>query len=222
MLGELFSYFLGTFTTLFSVVNPLGMVPVFLALTVTDTPAWRATLARKASIYMVAILSFFLFAGTFIMDFFGISLVSLRVAGGIIVLRSGFLLLNSTDKSQSISEDSAAEARITTDISLSPLAMPMLSGPGSIAAVIGMATRRVDFALDTGIKDKWIALAIIFLSIVVIGVLCFLIMRASQRILPLLGRSGLDAVSKIMGFITMTVGVQFIMNGMQVYLKKIF
>jgi multiple antibiotic resistance protein len=200
---ELFNSFLGAFTSLFSVVNPLGMMPVFLALTATDTAEYRNFQARKASVYMTCILAFFLFAGTFIMTFFGISLGSLRIAGGLIVLRSGFELLNSKDK-PNLSQESTIEALEKPDISLTPLAMPLLSGPGSIAATISMAASHA---------KAYYFNFIILAAIILTGLASYAILRVSQKLLPVLGRAGLEATSKIMGFIAMTVGVQFMVNG---------
>jgi len=197
------NYFLGSFTSLFSVINPLGMMPVFLALTAAHPLAYRNLMARKACIYMMLILAFFLFAGTFIMSFFGFSLVSLRIAGGLVVMRSGFQLLNGNDKSGNLSAQGQIEAIEKADISLTPLAMPLLSGPGSIATTISLATH------TRGIVD----ISVLLLAILVIGIISFIILRLSQKLLPIISRGGLEAITKIMGFIAMTVGVQFIING---------
>jgi len=160
--------------------------------------------------------------GNFIMDFFGISLISLRIAGGIIVLRSGFDLLNNTKNKRAISRQLEAEAIVKQDISLTPLAMPLLSGPGSIAAIVSMASRKIDFRFRSTLpmSDANIAIVLILVAIVACGIISYLIMRSSAKILPLLGTAGLEAISKIMGFITMTVGVQFILNGITGYLSK--
>lgn len=208
MLSEYTNYFLAAFTSLFSIVNPLGMMPVFLALTSADTNDYRKWQAKKACLYMVGILAFFLFAGTFIMNFFGISLESLRIAGGLIVMRSGFGLLNSDDR---LSKKSKIEAIEKPDISLTPLAMPLLSGPGSIAATISLATQSPEIIHNV----------IILLAIAIIGAISYLILRVSNRLLPIIGRTGLEAASKIMGFIAMTVGVQFIINGVEHLLTRV-
>jgi multiple antibiotic resistance protein len=204
--STLFSYFLGSFTSLFSVINPLGMMPVFLALTAAHPVVYRNQMARRACTYMVIILTFFLFAGTYVMSFFGFSIISLRIAGGLVVMRSGFLLLNGNDKSGNLSDQGKQEAIIKADISLTPLAMPLLSGPGSIATTISLATR------TSGFENIHYTL-LILLAIVVIGLLSYIILRVSQTLLPILSRAGLEAITKIMGFIAMTVGVQFIING---------
>lgn len=210
MIQELFNYFLGAFTSLFSIIDPPGVMPVFLALTAAHPASYRNYTARKATIFMAGILIFFLFAGTFVMTFFGISLESLRVAGGIIIMRSGFDLLNANHKAE-LSKQSKQEALEKADISFTPLAMPLLSGPGSIAATISLATQAKSF----------VYVLVILLAILIICAITFLILRVSQRLLPYLGPSGLDAVSKIMGFIALTVGVQFILNGLSPFLAKV-
>jgi multiple antibiotic resistance protein len=200
MLHSYSNYFLAAFTSLFTIVNPLGMMPVFLGLTAADTSEYRKWQAKKACLYMACILAFFLFAGTFIMNFFGISLESLRIAGGLVILRSGLSMLNSDDR---LSKKSKLEAIEKPDISLTPLAMPLLSGPGSIAATISLATQSPEIIHNL----------IVLLSIILVGVIAYLILRVSNTLLPWIGRGGLEAVTKIMGFIAMTVGVQFFING---------
>jgi multiple antibiotic resistance protein len=203
--------FLGSFTSLFSVINPLGMMPVFLTLTAAHPVSYRNLMARRACIFMVVILTFFLLGGTYIMSFFGFTLISLRIAGGLVVMRSGFLLLNGNDKSGNLSDQGKEEAIAKADISLTPLAMPLLSGPGSIATTISLATH------SNGIFN--FNTLMILLAIVIIGILSFIILRLSSKLLPILSRGGLEAITKIMGFIAMTVGVQFIINGISQFLE---
>ncbi len=130
-------------------------------------------MARKACVFMVIILTLFLFSGTYIMSFFGFTLISLRIAGGLVVMRSGFLLLNGNDKSGNLSDKGKQEAIAKADISLTPLAMPLLSGPGSIATTISLATH------NNGMINK--NTFMILLAIVVIGLLTFIILRLTRE-----------------------------------------
>ncbi len=207
--AEILRFFFKAFTSLISIINPLGVMPVFIALTKGHEASYAHSMARKASVYMILVLAFFLMAGTYIMSFFGISLESIRIAGGLIVLRSGYMLLNPKEKS-GISKDSRIEALDKPDISFTPLALPLLSGPGSIAATITIAT-----------QARWHYRLIALAAVVVIGLLSYLTMFLSRRLMPSVGRSGLDAVTKIMGFLSMSVGVQFIMNGLEPFLKRV-
>ncbi|MCX6352392.1 MAG: MarC family NAAT transporter [Bacteroidetes bacterium] len=205
----LLKYFLTTFTGLFSIVNPLSAMPVFLALTINHTPAYRNLMAKKAAIYMTLILVFFVIAGSFILSFFGISINSIRIAGGLIVLQSGYSLLTA-DENAKLSKKSRKDAMDMKDISLTPLALPLLSGPGSIAATISLTStaRSVEYGL-------------IVLCILVIGLLSFLSLRLSQKLLLVFSKSGLEAITRLMGFISMTVGVQFIINGILPIIAKL-
>src|SRR5690606_27043254 len=109
-----------TFSALFSVVNPLGAMPVFLALTSNDSPGWRRVQLRKAAIYLACILIVFFLIGTYILNFFGISIEGLRIAGGIIISKSGFDLLRSKssyEKGRAITKRVKEEALHKDDIS---------------------------------------------------------------------------------------------------------
>ena len=129
---------LATFTTLFSIVNPFGAMPVFLTLTADDRASERARTALRACIYMVAILSVAFFGGQYILNFFGINIQHLRIAGGILLMRSAFELLTPGGNRDRVGPDALEESKQKDDISFTPLAMPMLSGPGSMAICIGL------------------------------------------------------------------------------------
>lgn len=190
------------FTSIISVANPLAAMTVFISLTEDNTDRERIQIARKASLYMFLVLITFLLAGTWIMSFFGISLPGIRIAGGLIIMRAAYDML-SPEKRSRLSEEDQQAAMDKEDVSFSPLAMPMLSGPGSIAVVIGLASQArgaVDLAVVTG--------AILLVTIISYGVL---------RIAPVsaryIGPSGMSAVTRMMGFIAMAIAVQFILSG---------
>src|SRR5690606_17387813 len=196
---------LATFSALFSVVNPFGAMPVFLTLTQDDSTARRNQQALRACIYMVLILTVFFVAGQAVLDFFGLRIHDLRIAGGIMIMKAGFDLLNSSpEKGKKISKDVVAEGVEKDDISFTPLAMPLLSGPGSIAVVISLFTKSLTI-LNMGL---------IILAIVLMGVVCYLILFFSPRLMRFMGKSGLSALSKIMGFIVLSLGVSFIVTAL--------
>ena len=133
------SLILGTVITLLPLINPLATAPTFLAITEGDTDERRHEQLRNACFYMIGILVSFLIGGTFIMNFFGISIPGLRIAGGLLVAGIGFgMLLGKNEAKPTDSVQAAARAK--RDVSFSPLAMPMLSGPGSIAVTIGFTS----------------------------------------------------------------------------------
>jgi multiple antibiotic resistance protein len=132
------TYVLSTVGALLPIVNPLSAVGLVMSITADLSEQERNEQIRRACIYMFCILTAFLVAGGLIMNFFGISIPGLRIAGGMIVSYLGFRML--FPESAAISGQERAEARAKADVSFTPLAMPSLSGPGSIAVVIGMST----------------------------------------------------------------------------------
>lgn len=198
--------FFAVFAGLFSVVNPLGAVPVYLAMSPSFTDVERRETALHASIYFLLILLAFFLAGGAILSFFGISLSALRIAGGIIIFGSGTQLLSGRmAKSRAINDKVKAEALEKEDISFTPLAMPLLSGPGSISLMIGFFSSYSD----------WTDKGIVILALLVVALVVYAILRASPMIFRLLGVAGIKAVSRIMGFIVMAIGVELIISSIK-------
>ena len=193
---------LGTVVALLPVINPVASAPVLLSITEGDSEARRAWQVKRGCIFMVAILVGFLFGGGFIIRFFGISIPGIRIAGGLLV--SGIALsMLATPHEDADERRRREEARAKRDISFSPLAMPMLSGPGSIALTIGF----------TSLADRWLDYVAIILGIVVVAVISYVTLRLSGRIMRLIGANGMNALTKFMGFLLLCIGVQFIVNG---------
>lgn len=198
------STFFAILAALFSVVNPLGAVPVFLAMTPDNTPQERKKLAWHTSLYFVLILLSFFWAGTHILGFFGIELDAMRAAGGLVILSSGYSLLNGKfAEGRAINKKVREEAIEKDDISFSPMAMPLLAGPGSISLLIGM------YAQYELMADKFIILT----AILVMGLIVFIILRIAPQLFSILGVAGLKAISRIMGFLVMAIGIQFLITG---------
>ncbi|HRE08825.1 MAG TPA: MarC family NAAT transporter [Opitutaceae bacterium] len=192
---------LGTVVALLPIINPFASTPVFLAITEGDTHAQRERQARMGCIYMVAILVLSLMGGTFIMNFFGISIPGLRIAGGLLVCGIGMSMLAARAGGSDERERDAARAKV--DISFTPLAMPMLSGPGSIAVTIGF----------TSLARHPLDYAAIILGILVVAVISYTVLRLSGQIVRLIGVNGMSALTKIMGFLLLCIGIQFVVNG---------
>lgn len=199
---HLWGIFLGTVIGLLPIINPLAAAPTFLAITEGNDDARRRNQALKGCLYMVAILVSFLIGGSFIMAFFGISIPGLRIAGGIMLTGIGMNMLGAhRDTTEEREEREAARRKV--DISFSPLAMPMLSGPGSIAVTLGF----------TSLARDWVDYVAIIAGIVVVAIVTYLTLRVSGRIVRFVGPVGMNAMTKIMGFLIMAIGVQFVVNG---------
>jgi multiple antibiotic resistance protein len=193
---------LGTVVSLLPVINPVASAPVLLAITEGDSEARRAWQVKKGCYYMVLILVGALCGGGLIIRFFGISIPGIRIAGGLLVsgLALSMLAAPHEDAGESRRRE---EARAKRDISLSPLAMPMLSGPGSIAMTIGF----------TSLADQWLDYAAIILGIILVAAISYGVLRLSGRMVRLIGANGMNALTKFMGFLLLCIGVQFIVNG---------
>jgi multiple antibiotic resistance protein len=188
-----------TFTTLFSVVNPFAAMPVFLTLTDEDTRAERARIGLHACLYMLGVLAVSFFAGQYVLNFFGINIHHLRIAGGILLVRSAFDLLAPGTPRTPVAEASV-EASHKNNVSFMPLAMPMLSGPGSMAVCIGLFTKHLTY-LD---------ISLIMAGFGLVTLASFLILVSSLPLTQALGRAGMAALARIMGFLTLAIGVNFL------------
>lgn len=201
-LTHFFQLVLGTVIALLPVINPLASAPVFLAITEGDDEAWRRRQAKRACLYMVGILVSFLLAGTLIMSFFGLSIPGLRIAGGMLICGIGFSMFAPTREDAEESRR-RAEARAKRDISFSPLAMPMLSGPGSIAVTIGF----------TSLAKGWLDYVAITLGILMVAGISFATLSLASRLVSIVGANVLAGLTRIMAFLLLCIGVQFVVNG---------
>jgi multiple antibiotic resistance protein len=202
-LFHLWGIFLGTFVGLLPVIDPLSAAPMFLAITEGHSEERRRQQARHGCLYMVAILVGFLVGGRFIMTFFGISIPGIRITGGILLTGIGMNMLAAHRSDVGGDAEERAAARRKDDISFSPLAMPMLSGPGSIAVTLGF----------TSLATGWADYIAIIAGIVVMAILTYAVLRLAGPSLKLIGPVGVNAMTRIMGFLTMCIGVQFVVNG---------
>jgi multiple antibiotic resistance protein len=191
-----------TVASLLPIINPFSAAPLFLSLTNGYSDEERNAQARQGVIYMIAILLVSLVAGSFIMNFFGLSLPGMRIAGGILVCAVGMRMLNPRDGGDR-TEQEKQEAQVKKDISFTPLAMPSLSGPGSISVVIGMSS----------LAHRVIDYVYVATGILVVALVVFIVLRFATKLVKFLGVNGLHAMTKIMGFIILCVGVQFIIHG---------
>lgn len=189
---------------LLSVMNPLGTVPVFVGLTQDHSSSERNKIGFKTSINVLIILLISFFFGKYILVFFGISLNSLKIAGGLIIALSGFSLLSGEfNKHKGMKKEKVKEdLRTRTDISLTPLAIPMIAGPGTISLLI---TYNQEYE---GIMN----IAIILGAILTATFFIYVTLRSSFYIVKKMGASGINALSRIIGFIVIAIGVEFIIS----------
>lgn len=203
--AHIISLLLGYFIAIFAIVNPITAMPVFLVLTEGNTADERNRQAMKAAFFMIGILVSFLLGGTYIVSFFGISMEGIRIAGGIMIMSWAFSLLNPKEGGRKLDRASENEAREKPDISFSPLAMPLLSGPGSIAVVMSFASQELSIT-------NYI---LIIAAIVLTSLAAYVVLRLAPKIVSVLGKTGMNGFTRMMGFIALCIGVQFIINGIR-------
>jgi MarC family membrane protein len=197
---ELFIYL---FFALFSVLNPIGTIPIFVGLTQDYTQKERARISFKTSINVSIILMISFFVGQYVLEFFGITITALRIAGGIIIASSGFSLLNGQfNKNKGINKKVEEEIQNRNDIALTPLAMPMLAGPGSISLLI--AYYQEHHAPDEMIISSF--------AIILVAASIYFVLRSAHYLANFLGSSGIVAISRIIGFLTIAIGIQYIIS----------
>jgi multiple antibiotic resistance protein len=189
-----------TFLALFPIVNPFGGVPLFFTLTAGFTPRDRNRTALKTEMYVFWILVIFMFFGRFVLNFFGISLPVLKIAGGLIVANTAWGMVTAGNRLTTAESD---EATTKEDISLTPMAMPILSGPGSIGVVMGLAAH----------VDSLSAYLGMVIGIAVLAVTVYLFLRLGGPLVARLGPSTVGAISRIFGFLILAIAVQLIWDG---------
>jgi multiple antibiotic resistance protein len=196
-----------TVGALLPIMNPFSTAPLFVSLTAGFDDQWRNRQALLACIYAFAILVTFLLLGAWIIDFFGISVPGLRVAGGLIIGFIGFrMLFPPPAPPRPAGAEGQPQAR---DVAFTPLAMPSLAGPGSISVVLTAAAQirshyPEDFVLIYAGVIAGMALTLLF-SLVVL--------RGAAMMVRFLGQGGIDAMTKIFGFLLIAIGMQFLLTG---------
>jgi multiple antibiotic resistance protein len=200
-------YTAGALLAILPIVNPLGAVPLVMTVAAHLPEAERQRQIRRACIYTFALMTGFLVAGSLIMNFFGISIPGMRIAGGMIVAFLGFRMLFPSD---TLASEVAMAGEPKYDIAFTPLAMPGLSGPGTFAVVMSLGSQA---SARTG-WDRAFDYLGVATGILLVALLSWLTLRAAERFNRLLGATGMVAMTRLMGFLMICIGVQFIINGL--------
>ena len=204
--------------SIFPVVNPPGSALVFLGLTSGATPEIRAVLARRIALnsFILLVCSFLL--GAVILQFYGISIPILRVAGGLIVAVSGWRLLNEGSHKELEAPACGVDRTNLLDQAFYPLTLPLTTGPGSIAVVISIALSEATIASR---EDRIIFVLASLLAIAVIALAILLCFAYADRIQRLLGQGGTDIAVRLSAFILFCLGLQILWTGGSELLKSV-
>lgn len=197
------AYLFNTFVSVFVMVDPFAAIPVYLVLTERFTQIEVKKTRRKAILVASCILLSFAITGMSVLNFFGISMPALRIAGGILLLK--FALEQMKGSPEKIKHEEEDESLHRDDISIVPLAMPMLAGPGAISTIVVQSTRA------TQILNFTLLIVAIFLVMWISA----LILNSSQYLYRLLGKTGLNLLGRIMGILIAAIAIEFIITGMR-------
>lgn len=197
------------FTSFFTLTNPLGTMPVFLTMTHGLDEAERRAIVKRATIASFITLMVFTFSGQFLFKFFGISTNGFRIAGGIIIFTIGYDMLQARFTNVKLKNEEIKT--YANDISITPLAIPMLCGPGAIANAIML----MDDAHTLTLKGILIGI------IALVYFITFLILRASTRLVKMMGETGNNVMMRLMGLILMVIAVECFVSGVKPILLDI-
>ena len=202
-MNELIAFGLLAFTSFFTLINPLGVMPIFMTMTAELDNKCRTKTAKKAIIVSFITIAVFAFSGQLLFNFFGISVNSFRIVGGVIFFLMGMDMLQARLGKVKI-KNSEVKAYVN-DISVTPLAIPMICGPGAL-------TNAIVLMEDANSIEKKVAL---ILGILIVLLLTYIILYSSSRIIKFLGETGLNVMMRLMGLIVMVIAVEFFFSGLK-------
>jgi multiple antibiotic resistance protein len=209
-MNDSFTFGLLCLTSFFTLINPLGTMPIFLTMTTDLTEKDRAKTAKKASLVSFIIIICFAFSGQLLFKFFGISVNSFRIVGGVIFFMMGMDMLQARLGSVKIKKNEVLN--YVNDISITPLAIPMICGPGAI-------TNAIVLMEDATSISK---ILILFSAIAIVVFITYLILLSSSKIIKVLGQTGVNVMMRIMGLIVMVIAVEFFFSGLKPIIKDMF
>jgi multiple antibiotic resistance protein len=201
---ELLQFALITFTSVLFIVDPIAVIPTYLVITRDETPLQRRRTALRACIAAAALLIAFGLAGRFIFQILGITMSAFRVAGGAILWIVAMDMLQAKRSTQE-STPEIEEGTAKEDVAITPLAMPMLAGPGAISTIMVLAGQ----ARTVGQS------VVVYLSIVLTALVCWLTLRIGERLMTRMGQTGIRVMTRIMGLLLAAVAAQFVLTGVR-------
>lgn len=211
------AFFLTILIGLFSLINPLSALPIYISLTQDYTEESKLKTLKKTCLYIIVICFVAYFLGVYLLHFFGITIPALRLAGGLIIFRSGWQLLNLKHKKELNGNKLKEESDKKEDISFSPLAMPLLAGPGSMSFLITLYSNRHE-DIEVAVLQDAVAIS----AIILVALSIYFIFKYAPRLMRNTGKAGLNSLSKVMGFIVVGIGVQMIISSINAIVQSIY
>ena len=204
-------YLLFCLSTLFTVVNPLGITPIFAAMTERFSNVDQIRIARKGIITGSTVLIIFTLLGSFIFRFYGITVEAFQIMGGIIFFRSGLRMLDAQVGRSRTTQSERDEFKDSDELAISPIGVPLITGPGAITGVVILSGKgSSDFSIIT-----------LLLAVIITMTLFYWILRAGNVLAKRIGITGMRVIERMMGLILMVIAVQFIINGLETIIVRI-
>ena len=204
-------YLIFCLSTLFAVINPLGITPIFVAMTEKYDSETRSKIARKGIITGSMILIVFTLFGSIIFQFYGITVEAFQIMGGVIFFRSGMRMLDAKVGRSRTTESEREEFKDTDEIAISPIGVPLITGPGAITGVV----------ILSGKAPTNFSVLVLLFSVIISMFIFYFILKAGNYIGQKIGIAGMRVIERMMGLILMVIAVQFIINGIETIANRI-
>ena len=199
-----FLFLVTVYVAVFSVLNPIGSIPTLISLTSNYTPEERRKVIERSITVAGGVIIGFMFIGVYIFDVLGISISDFELAGGVLLFKVAFDMLQGKTSNTKLTADEEKESLSKDEIGVVPLGMPLLAGPGTIT------TTMIYFNLrSTGLEDK----VMVFVAVLLVIISAFIVLRSSTLLFKRLGRTGSMIISRVMGLLLAAIGVEFMANG---------
>ncbi len=209
--SSLAEYFILCLSTMFSLMNPIGITPIYVILTDRFSPRERMNIARRAILTATVILVVFSLLGQFIFKMYGITIEAFQIMGGIIFFRSGLRMLEAKVGRTRTTPKEQEESMESNDIAISPIGIPLITGPGAITATM----------LLSGQAHGPGQYGLFFIALFIVLLATYLVLRGGDKIAKKFGHTGLRIIQRIMGIILMVIAVQFVINGSTTVIKSL-
>ncbi len=202
------SQFFYAFMAFFAIMNPISNLPAYMALVADDSQKISRKIAFRSLLIAFVIITVFIFSGDFIFKVFGITIVSFRIAGGILVAIIGYHMINGNHSPSYKGMEQQAVNSDPMSIAISPLAMPLFAGPGTITTALSLA--------NGGLQNQLITVV----AFALLCVITYLLLRSAKQIAGLLGKNLMKIITKMMGLLLFSIGIQMIIISVQTLLKQ--
>ena len=202
------SQFFYAFMAFFAIMNPISNLPAYMALVADDSQKISRKIAFRSLLIAFVIITVFIFSGDFIFKVFGITIVSFRIAGGILVAVIGYHMINGNHSPSYKGMEQQAVNSDPMSIAISPLAMPLFAGPGTITTALSLA--------NGGLRNQLITVV----AFAILCVITYLLLRSAKQIAGFLGKNLMKIITKMMGLLLFSIGIQMIIVSVQTLLKQ--